>query len=180
VRECLASGVLAVLRMVGIFNAAVWLGSAVFFTFGVAPATFAPEMKRIFGDYYTGVIGQQLIGRYFTLNWICALIALAHFLGEMIYAGKSFHRFTFGLLLLVLCFGLLGQHLFAPRIKELQQLKYRGPVEQREPAAQQLKRLHATTMIGNLFCLVALVIYTWRVTHPPDHVRFASAQKFRG
>jgi hypothetical protein len=173
--------VLVVLRVIGTFNAAIWLGSALFFTFGIAPATFSEEMKKIFGDYYTGIIGQQLIGRFFALNLICGIVALAHFFAEMIYSGRPFRRFIFGLIILMLGVGLVGQKIFAPKIREVHQLKYRAPIEeQRTTAARQLSRLHAVSMTGNLLSLIALVIYTWRVTNPSDPTRFLSAHKFRG
>lgn len=171
---------LLVLRIIGVFNAAIWLGSAVFFTFGIAPGIFSDEMKRVFGDFYTGVIAQNLIGRYFLVNLICAAIALVHFFGEMIYAGKPFRRFTFGLLIAVFALGLLGGYVFTPKMKELHQLKYRGSEEQQATARAQHSRFHAISMIGNFISLIAIIIYTWQVTNPPDHTRFVSAQKFRG
>ena len=177
---------LIVLRIIGIFNAAIWLGAAIFFTFGVAPGIFSPEMKQIFsrpaplGDYYLGVIAQHLIGRYFALNLVCACIALLHFFAEMIYAGKPFRRFTFALLILVLTLGLVGGYVFTPKIKAVHQLKYRGNAQERPVAEKQLRRLHAVSASGNLLSLIALLIYTWQVTNPPDHTRFVSAQKFRG
>ena len=170
---------LIVLRFIGVFNAAIWLGAAVFFTFGVAPGVFSAEMKKVFPDEYTGYIGQVLIGRYFTLHLICGLIALGHFFAEMIYAGKSFRRFTFMLLAVVLALGLLGGYFFAPKIKALAHLKYRGTPEQRPMAAQQLKRLHAVSASGNLLSLIALVLYTWQITNPSDQMRFVGSGKFR-
>jgi hypothetical protein len=172
--------VLVVLRIIGTFNAAIWLGSAIFFTFGIAPATFSAEMKRVFGEYHTGVIAQHLITSYFTVNLICGIIALAHFFAEMIYAGKSFRRFTFTLIVLMLGLGLAGGRIFAPKIKSVHQIKYRGPAEERPRATQQLARLHAVSMTGNLLSLIALIIYTWQVTNPTEQTRFVSAQKFRG
>ncbi len=178
---------LIALRIVGLFNAAIWFGSALFFTFGVAPGIFSDEMRRVFapagsplGDYYLGVIAQHLIGRYFTVNLICGVIALAHFFGEIIYAGRPFNRLTFGLIVGILGLGLLAGALFSPKIKTLHQAKYRGAVEQRPAAAQQLSRLHAVSMSGNLFSLIALVLYTWRASNPSDHLRFVGTQKFRG
>ena len=171
---------LIVLRIIGVFNAAIWFGSAIFFTFGIAPGVFSAEMKRVFGDFYVGVIGQNLIARYFAVNLICGIIALLHFFAEMIYAGKPFRRFTFGLLVTVLALGLVGGYVFTPKIKALHQLRYRGTAEERPLAEQQFKRLHAVSAIGNLVSLIALIIYTWRVTNPPDPTRFVSAQKFRG
>ena len=178
---------LIALRIVGLFNAAIWLGSALFFTFGIAPAIFSDAMRQTFapaggamGDYYLGVIAQHLIGRFFTVNLVCGVIALAHFFGEIIYAGRPFNRLTFGLIVGILGLGLLAGAVFAPRIKSLHQAKYRGPVEHRTAAAQQLSRLHAVSMSGNLLSLLALVLYTWRASNPAEHLRFVGTQKFRG
>ena len=175
-----AGPVLLVLRIVGVFNAVIWLGSAIFFTFGIAPGIFGDEMKRVFGPYYTGVIGQNLIARYFAVNLICAAVAIVHFFAEIIYTGKPFRRFTIGLLIGILSLGFLGQYVFAPKIKAVHHAKYLGNSEDRPAAGKQLSRLHAVSSIGNLISLLALVIYTWQVTNPPDYTRFVSAQKFRG
>jgi hypothetical protein len=181
--------VLVVLRVIGTFNAAIWLGSALFFTFGIAPAIFSPEMKEALfpppnagtGDYYLGLIAQQLIKRYFAVNLICGIIALAHFFAEMVYSGRPFRRFTFGLIILILGLGLISQKVFAPKIREVHQLKYRGGTEtQRTTAAKQISRLHAVSVTGNLISLIALIIYTWHATNPSDQKRFVSTHKFRG
>lgn len=171
---------LVFLRTVGIFNAAIWLGAGIFFTFGIAPASFTPEMKRIFGEYYVGVIAQNFLGRMFTLNLICGGIALLHFFAEMIYAGRPFRKFTFALLVTMLGLSLLGGFVLSPRLKALHHLKYRGPAQQIPQAKAQFARLHGLSMAGNLLSLIALVIYTWRVAHPPDPTRFVGTPKFRG
>ena len=168
------------LRILGTFNAAIWLGSAVFFTFALTTGVFSEEMKRVFGGYYTGVIGQMFVGRYFVVHVVCAVIALIHFFGDIIYAGRPFRRFTFGLLILVLSLGLLGGYVFTPRLKELHQVKYRGTPEQQEVARQQFTRLHVTSRVTDVLSLIAIIIYTWQVTTPSNHTRFVSAQKFRG
>jgi hypothetical protein len=172
--------VLLALRMVGIFNAAIWLGSAIFFTFALTTGVFSEEFKRIFGGYYTGIVAQTFIGRYFIVHVVCAIIALVHFFAEMAYAGRPFRRLTFGLLVGVLALGLIGGQFFAPRLKELHQVKYRGTPEQQAAAQKQFSRLHALSRIADLLSLLVIVTYTWQVSNPPDHTRFVSAQKFRG
>ena len=171
---------LVVLRIIGVFNAAIWLGTTVFFTLGVARGVFSPEMKKLFPGEYTGLIGQVLIARYFTFHIVCCLIAIAHFVAEMIYAGKPFRRFTFGLLIGILALGLLGQRVFAPKIKEAHQARYHGPVEQRAEAEKRFGRLHGFSAGGNLLTMLALIIYTWQVTNPSDPMRFVGTAKFRG
>lgn len=178
---------LIVLRIIGTFNAAIWLGGALFFTLGVQPGVFSPEMKQVFAppgaplrEYYLGFIAQQLIARYFTFSLVCALIALGHFFAEMIYTGKPFRRFTFGLLAGVLAIGLTSTYFFAPRIQRLHHDKYRAAPVRQITAAQEMRRLHALSATGNVFVLIALMIYTWQVTNPSDPTRFVGTAKFRG
>ena len=171
---------LVLLRTVGIFNAAIWLGAGIFFTIGIAPASFTPEMKRVFGDYYVGVIAQNFIGRMFILNMICGGIALLHFFAEMIYAGRPFRKFTFALLAGLLSLSLLGGFVLTPKLKALHQIKHRGPAGQVPQAKVQFGQLHGLSMAGNLLSLLALILYTWQVTHPPDPTRFVGTPKFRG
>src|SRR5947208_12848749 len=101
--------------MLGIMNAAVWFGAALFFTFGIAPAFFSPEMKRLLGDIYSGLVAQLVLERYFVLHYCCGGIALLHQLAEWVYLGKRLHRFTFGLLVIVLLLAICGGAALAPR-----------------------------------------------------------------
>src|ERR1039457_449261 len=72
--------VIGFLRFVGILNAAVWFGGAVFFTFWSGRAPFSPEMKALLGPqnypYFSGAIAQILIARYFNLQFTCSIIAV--------------------------------------------------------------------------------------------------------
>src|SRR5436190_8946410 len=107
--------VIAFLRFIGIVNAAVWFGAALFFSFGIAPAFFTPEMKRLFGDFYCGLIAQAVLERYFVLHYCCGALALVHQLAEWVYLGKALQRFTFGLLLAILTLSLTGGLWFQPK-----------------------------------------------------------------
>ena len=178
---------LIVLRIIGVFNAVLWLGGALFFTIGVQPGVFSPEMKQVFAppgaalrEYYLGFIAQQLLARYFTLNLICALIALAHFFAEMIYAGKPLRRFTLGVLVGVLGFGLFSSHYLTPRMTRLHHDKYRAAPARQITAAAQFRKLHGLSSAGNVLALIALALYTWQVTNPNDPTRFVGTAKFRG
>jgi len=115
------------------------------------------------------------------VNLVCCLIAFAHFFGEMIYAGKPFRRFTFSLLIGILVIGLLTTYVFAPKMKTVHYAKYLSAPDQRPVAKQQFSRLHAFSMSGNMLSLIALIIYTWKVSNPSDPMRFVGAtSKFRG
>lgn len=165
-------------------NAAVWFGASIFFTFGVAPAFFTPEMKRIFGEIYTGVIAQMVLDRYFALQYWCGAIALAHLLAEWVYLGKPLQRLTVGLLLGIFSVSLLGGLWLQPKLKRLHQIKY-GRNElytaaQKAQAAKSFSAWHGVASVINLFALGGLTVYAWRVTNPGNGPRFVSANKFRG
>ena len=162
-------------------NAAVWLGTAVFFTFGAAPTVFSPEMKRIFGDYYSGVIAQQMLSKYFIFHYVCGAIALGHFLAEWLYLGKTLERFMLGLLGFILVLGLLGGVLLQPKLRTLNHRKYKSPHEEVQTrAASSFRAWHGVSQVMNLFVGLGLIIYVWRIVNPPDVPRFISSGKFRG
>src|SRR6266496_2641930 len=54
--------VIGFLRFLGILNAGVWLGAAIFFTFGAGPALFSQETQNLLGPknypYFSGAIAQ--------------------------------------------------------------------------------------------------------------------------
>src|SRR6266436_1420387 len=80
--------VIGFLRFVGLLNAAVWFGAAIFFTFAAGPAVFSQDMKdalRQNNPYFYGAIAQVLISRYFRLQLICGVIALLHLVMESLY-----------------------------------------------------------------------------------------------
>jgi hypothetical protein len=162
-------------------NAAVWLGAAVFFTFGIGTAVFSPEMKRIFGDYYPGIVAQLLLKRYFTLHLVCGLIALLVAGAEMFYTRRRIQKLTFALFLVPLLIGVFGGWVLQPNMTPLHHAKYHAPsADEKALAGQQFGRLHALSSVLNLVSLGFLVAYVWRVANPPEPARFVSAQKFRG
>jgi hypothetical protein len=88
---------------VGILNAGVWFGGAVFFTFGAGLAPFSQEMKTLLGPnnypYFSGAIAQILIARYFHFQLICGVIAVLHLLAEGLYLGKHPRKLQVALLI---------------------------------------------------------------------------------
>lgn len=178
-----------VIRFIGILNASIWLGAAVFFTFAAQGTFFSGEIKSTgLHSFWPGVMAQLFIARYFQLQCICGVVALAHLLAEWVYLGRALHRFTLGLLLGLLLVGMAGSLWLQPKMKALHLIKYSmGPDYKPVPmadalriqAAQSFGRWHAASSIVNLIALGGLVFYLWRVTHPPDNLRFVGAPKFR-
>jgi hypothetical protein len=182
--------VILVIRFIGILNAAIWLGAGVFFTFAAQRTFFSDEIKATgLHQFWPGVIAQMFVARYFQLQCICAVVALAHLLAEWVYLGRALHRLTLGLLIGLFLISMGGSLVVQPRMKELHLIKYSmGPDYKPAPmpdarriqAARSFGRWHAVSSIANLLVLGGLTLYLWRVTHPPDNLRFVGAPKFRG
>ena len=172
------------LRFVGVLNAAVWFGSAIFFTFGVGRAPFSPEMKGLLGannfPYFSGAIAQILIARYFHFQLACAAVAIVHLLAEWLYLGKSLRRFRTGLVAALCAAVLLGGYWLQPRLKGLHAVKYgvNNRLEIREAAARSFRTWHGVSQVINLLAVGGLAVYLWRVANPSDPTRFVSAVKF--
>jgi hypothetical protein len=120
--------VIGLLRFVGILNAAVWFGTAVFFTFGAGLAPFSQEMKNLLGPdnfpYFSGAIAQILIARYFYFQLGCAVIAVLHLLAEWLYLGKYPRKLQVGLLIGLASAALVGGCWLQPKLKALHGTKY--------------------------------------------------------
>jgi len=173
--------VIAFLRMLGIMNAAVWFGAALFFTFGIAPAFFTPEMKRLLGDIYSGLVAQMVLERYFVLHHCCAAVALMHQLAEWVYLGKRLNRLTFGLLATIILLSIAGGPVLTPRLKELYTVKYsaQATTAQKEEAAAVFRKWHGISQVMNMAVLIGLATFAVRLSLPPSNgTRFAPG-KFR-
>jgi hypothetical protein len=181
--------VILVIRFVGILNAAVWLGAAVFFTFAAQPAFFSDEIKATgLHPFWPGAIAQLFVAQYFKLQCVCGLVALAHLMAEWVYLGRPLNRFTLGLLVGLFFVGMIGSLWLQPRMKEFHLTKYSMgtdykpvpmPDARRIQAAKSFSRWHAVSRVVDIVALAGLVVYLWRVTHPPDNLRFVGAPKFR-
>ena len=167
--------------MLGIINAAVWFGAALFFTFGIAPAFFTPEMKRLLGEIYAGLVAQLVLERYFVLHYCCGAVALIHQLAEWVYLGKRLQRFTFGLLIGILLLAICGGAGLAPRLKELHRIKYspQSSPAQKEEAAATFRAWHGASQVMNLLVLAGLAALAWRLSIPTNNGPRFTPGKFR-
>jgi hypothetical protein len=178
--------VIGLLRVVGVANAAVWFGTAVFHTFWIAPALASDEMQAVLGannfPYYGGVISQLLLARYFQVNLVCAIIALLHLLAERLYLGRSWKKSWTIVIVTLFWFSLLGAVWLGPKLRDLHQTRHQvnTPPAQRAAADRSFRLWHGAFQGFNFFILVGVAGSLWRVTHPPDELRFVSSGKFRG
>ena len=169
------------LRFVGVVNAAIWFGAAIFFTLGAGPAFFSAEMKQLLTLPYAGAAAQIVIARYFVLQQCCGAIALVHLFAEWIYMGRPLERIMLGLVIGLFSLGLIGGFWLQPKLQRLHLTKYRGAtVEQRERAAKSFGAWHGVSQTMNLLMTGALLYYLWRLTNPKSPSRFVRPAKFRG
>jgi hypothetical protein len=177
---------MGILRFVGLVNASIWLGAALFGTLLIPMALFSsPEIKSLLGashEPYAGAIAQTLFKRFFHLQLACAVIATLHLFATWLYLGRAWNRLVVWVVLGLLGYSLAADFGLHPKLQRLHVAKYHPKTEllEREAAAKSLKRWHALSTVANLFALAALLYYHWRLAHPGDAPRFISSAKFKG
>lgn len=181
------------LRLLGLFNAALWLGAALFFTFGIAPVFFQPEIRRLAGDAQSGIIAMRVLDHYFLLNIICVTVALLQQMAEWVYLGRPLYRLNLLLLILLGALGLLAEFGFQPKMRRLHATKYaymetahgyaRNDAvtpQQRAQAERSWPLWHGAAQVANVIVLGGVAVLLWRMVHPSEETRFVSARQFRG
>ena len=167
-------------------NAALWLGTVVFFTFGAAPACFAPDMRGALGiaagdSYYLGAIAQVIMTRYYHISLACGVVALLHFLCKWLYMGRPRRKFSSMLVISLFVITLIGSNGIRPQLGKLNRNRFTAPQPvERQSAARSFRILNAVMELCNIFMIGGLVVYTWRIANPSDTLRFVSPVKFRG
>jgi hypothetical protein len=160
---------IGLLRIVGLLNVAIWLGASVFFTLAVGPAFFSEGMLRLLGRPHAGAAAQLVLERYFIMHQICAGVALLHLVGEGVYLGRMIHRWTLGLLLVLLGFSLVAGYIIQPQLRSLHLTMYRPglAVEEQETAGRSFRILHGVSQLINLAMLAGVLVYAVRLTKAP-------------
>ncbi|HEV7928449.1 MAG TPA: DUF4149 domain-containing protein [Verrucomicrobiae bacterium] len=164
----------------GILNAAIWCGSAIFLTIGL-PALFSPEMKKLLTPAGVGFAAEAVVARFFLLQYWCGAIALAHLLAEWLYGGRPVRRLNLALVLSMLTVALVGGLWAQPKMRDWHATKYFGKtVELQTQASRDFALWHAVSESANLLVMAGLILYLWRVSLPPVGPRFGSLGKIRG
>jgi hypothetical protein len=172
--------VIGLLRFVGILNAAIWCGSAIFLTVGL-PAVFSPELKKLLTPAGVGFAAEAVVARFFWLQYWCGGIALAHLLAEWVYCGRQLRRLNLTLVMGLLALALAGGLWAQPRMRILHEVKYFGKTAQlQDQAGKEFALWHGASETVNLFALIGLIIYLWRVSGPSESARSGGFSKIRG
>lgn len=168
------------MRLVGIINAAIWFGAAIFFAVGVLPGVFSTEMHQLFREtadnpYYSGAVAQALFERYFTLQCVCGFVALLHLLAEKLYLGRPWPKIGTWVVVALFCLGLIGNFWLQPHMRDLRQIRYFGRTpEQKERAHRSFTAWHVVSEGVNLIVLGGLLFHLIRVTKPTGDGRYGT------
>jgi hypothetical protein len=172
--------VIGFLRFVGILNAAVWCGSAIFLIAGL-PAVFSSELKKLLTPAGVGFAAEAIVARFFVVQYWCGAIGLAHLAAEWLYAGRPARSLNLGLVTGLLALALAGGLWAQPKMQYLHKVHYFGQTaEQRDQAGKTFALWHGTSESVNLLVIAGLIFYLWRVSSPPDHPRSGNFTKIRG
>jgi len=162
------------------------LGASVFYTIAAGPAVVSSDMQALLGPkyfpYFSGAVAQIVLARYFHFQLVCALIALLHLLGERIYLGRTAHRLRVGLLAVLFGLSLLGSVWLSPKLVRLHRTQH---ALNASPAAREVARKsfwlwHGVFQAVNVLMIGGVAVCLWRVTNPPNELRFVGSPKFRG
>ena len=173
------------LRFLGLFNAAVWVGGSVFFSFLAGPVFFSTEVKSITPPPYNGIVAQAMLGRYFTLQLLCGIMAIVHLLLEWLYGGGVFPRRGFAVVGVLLILALIGGKFIGPRLTVWHQQEYQfklkseGEPPMIEPANYEPNVIrnakwkfdvwHGVSQLINLTMLILLTWWLWSLARPGGH-----------
>jgi hypothetical protein len=156
---------------VGILNAAVWCGSAIFLVVGL-PAIFSPGLKQLLTPPGVGFAAEAIVARFFLVQYWCGAIGLAHLAAESLYAGRPARSLNMGLLMGLLAVALAGGLWVQPKMQLLHKVHYFGQTaQQRDEAGKTFALWHAGSESANLLVICGLIVYLWRVSGPGDHSR---------
>ena len=176
---------LGLLRLIGLFNAAVWLGTIAFQLFVSSPAMGSAQMQQLLGPksfpYFSGAIGHVISARCYTVFLFCALIALLHLGAEWLYSGKHPNRGSLTLVFGLFICGEIQTHVLQPKIQVLL-LEQHRPVVRSGESARVSSSSRAWPVLAtalNLLLLVGLCRYLWQVANPPDDTHFVGSASFR-
>ncbi len=167
-----------VLRFVGLLNAAVWLGAAVFCSTALLVAMNSRATMALIGAQYfeqvSGALTQIVFTRLFQLQILCALLAWVHLVAEWLYLGRLPRQFRVGLLTVLFIGSLIGSLWLCPKLTRLQRAQYASSQskEQVEAARQQFQVWDGVFQAVNVLMIGGIAVYFWRLTQAQNEPRF--------
>jgi len=183
-----SNSVIRYIRIIGLFNAAIWFGMAVFFTAGVSPTFFSHKILSLFGGEnslysraYAGAVNVTVLEKYYYWHYICGVIAFCHLVFEWLFGGYLISRFKPSLLVLICSINLICGIFLMPPLKKFQLQKYdlKAPPTLREAASSSFKTLHLISYSLNLVVIVSTGLYFYNFTNHINEQRLVIKDKIR-
>jgi len=169
----------------GMLNAAVWLGAAVFCSTAILAALNSQDLVNLIGVKYSaqlsGALTQIIFARLFHLQIACALLAWLHLLGEWLYLGRRPRRWLVALLAGLFTLSLMGSLWLGPRLRLLHRAQHtpNAQMEDRDRAIRSFRWWNGVFQAVNVVMIGGVLIYFWRVTKSDDSPRFVRPANFR-
>jgi len=170
----------------GMVNAAIWLGAAIFGTLGILPLVNSQKMMALLGQtyfpYMSGSLIQLIMARLFYWQITCAVIAWLHLVLEWLYLGRTPRRRWVALLTLLFSVSLIAGLWLHPKLTRLHRSQHALDVRptDREVATRSFRFWDGVAQAVNVMMIGGVAVYFWRLTKTEDAPRFVTQVKFRG
>lgn len=166
------------LRFLTLLNAAVWIGTGIFFTFLVGPAFFSQEVAAFLPRPYVERLAEIMVGRYYLVFLGCAIASMVLVVADYLHTGRLPAAGSLVVLLLLLGVAITSQFWLVPKLNTLHRVKYSSVAtpEQKLEAQESFRRFHGLSQGGNLMGLIALGFYFWGVSRPLFSPRYSASQ----
>lgn len=164
---------IAALRLIGITNAAIWLGAVVYHLFVVNPTFGSEEMIRLLRSPHAIASSLLVEKRFFLLCITCGFIALFHLIAEWLYLGRSMSRARVGLIGGLLVAGILAGGVIQRQREKNHTIAFVTRDEQRRVNAQKTFQLWSGVQaVIKVVLLGGVAVYFWKTAIPEDKPRF--------
>jgi len=170
----------------GMLNAAIWLGAAIFCTLGVLPLVNSQKMMALLGHayfpYMSGGIIELIVTRLFYWQITGAVIAWLHLVLEWLYLGRTPRRRWVALLTFLFSVSLFAGFWLHPKLTRLHRSQHALNVRpaEREVATRSFRFWDGVAQAVSVLMIGGVAVYFWRLTKTEDAPRFVTQVKFRG
>ncbi|MDG1892153.1 MAG: hypothetical protein P8L18_12655 [Verrucomicrobiota bacterium] len=173
---------LPVLRIIGIVNAALWFGSALFYI-GCVRAEFQSDaMLKLLPPPFAEAAMHLILSGYLSLLLICSVIAVLQLWAEQWYTGRPVFRIRISMLLFMVFLAALLKFGIFPAMKN-QHLRAYQPSAIAADAKEGM-RTYRRLKIGfhclHLFHIFGALSHVWYVSQSKSGYKLLGMHQFRG
>jgi len=165
-------------HVLAVVNASVWFGAGLFLTVVVGPNFFSPAVTDLVGRQNAGLIAQSVLAKYFVLQGVCAVVALALQLRSGAAGSALARRSRWGLVA-ILALVCVGGFWLQPKLVGLNRQRYATTTstEERAVLARQFGMWHGVSQMGNLLVLIGALAHLVILAHGPQVERSCESVK---